>query len=309
VTFAEAAVETPRTRAEEVRSRRGHMRQPAERPGRGPAGPSASAARRGGGGNRRPRRVWELAMPAELGAGLRLPSLPAFRVGARILSAALTLLAAWAMVSAFRADDFMVEKASVTATELLTESQVRSIADVDGRPVFLVDPSQARARLLSQPEIQSAEIVIRWPNQVELRVAERRPMIEWDDAGQVWWLSADGVAFLKHGELENLIRVTADEPSLVVQRDPLVPVMEPEALWAAAALLAQVPEVGGLRYDRLHGFGFRDPKGWTAYFGSGGDMVLKVQLYRKISEVLAQRGVAAELVSVEDPTAPYYQKK
>jgi hypothetical protein len=248
-------------------------------------------------------------MPTELGAGLRLPSLPAFRVGARILSVVLSLLAMWTLISAFRGGDFMVDKASVAATGLLTESQIRSIADVDGRPVFLIDPSQVRARLLAQPEIQSADVIVRWPNRVELRVSERRPMIEWDDAGQIWWLSADGVAFLKHGELDNLIRVTASEPSLDVERDPLTPVIEPEALWAAAALLAQVPEVDGLRYHPEHGFGFIDPKGWKAYFGSGGDMVLKVQLYRKISDVLAQRGIAAEVVSVEDPAAPYYRKK
>ena len=247
-------------------------------------------------------------MPSELGAGLRLPSLPTFRVGARVLSVTLTMVTAWGMVSAFRTGDFTVGQASVSPTELLTESQIRSIADIDGRPVFLIDPWQVRARLLAQPEIQSAQVVIRWPNQVELQVAERRPMIEWDDAGQIWWLSADGIAFLKHGELENLIRVKADQPSLQVQRDPLAPVIKPEALWAAAALLAQVPEADGLRYDPVHGFGFRDPKGWTATFGSGGDMVLKVQLYRRISEVLVQRGVAAELVSVENPAAPYYRK-
>ena len=38
-------------------------------------------------------------------------------------------------------------------------------------------------------------------------------------------------------------------------------------------------------------------------------MVLKMQLYRKIAEVLTQRGIVAELVSVEDPSAPYYRKK
>src|SRR3990170_1721445 len=221
----------------------------------------------------------------------------------------MTFVTAWALVSAFRVGGFVVDLATVTAPELLPESQVRSIADVDGRSVFLIAPPQAKARLLAQPEIQSADIVVRWPNRVELRVVERRPMIEWDDAGQVWWLSADGVAFLKHGELENLIRVTASEPSLDVQREPLTPVIEAEALWAAAALLAQVPEADGLQYDPDHGFGFLDPKGWQAYFGSGGDMVLKVQLYRKISEVLAQRGIAAEVVSVENPAAPYYRKK
>lgn len=252
----------------------------------------------------------EFALPSEIGAGLRLPALPAFRVGARILSVALSVACLWTLVTAFTGGDFTIERAVVPSTTLLTEAQIRSIAAVDGLPVFGVDAAAVRTRLMAQPEIQSADVVVRWPNQVEIKIDERRPMIEWDDGGQVWWLSADGVAFLKHGDLDNLIRVKAEKPSLDIKRDALTPVISPERLWAAGALLAQVPEVEGLEYHPDHGYGFTDPAGgWQAYFGDGGDMVLKMQLYRKIAEVLAQRGIAAELVSVEDPSAPYYRKK
>jgi hypothetical protein len=302
VTTAESVADNPRTRAEHVRHRRSVGPRPAGRATR-PASPAGSKARR-------PRRIFELALASEIGAGLRLPALPAFRVGARVLSASLSIVCLWALVTAFRSGRFTVEKALVPATTLLSEAQIRSVAAVDGRPVFLIDAAAVKARLLAQPEIQSADLLVRWPNQVELRLDERRPMIEWDDAGQVWWLSADGIAFLKHGDLDNLIRVTAKEPSLSIQRDPLAPVIDAEELWAAGALLAQAPEVEGLEYHPEHGYGFIDPVGgWQAYFGSAGDMVLKMQLYRKIAEVLTQRGVAAELVSVEDPSAPYYRKK
>ncbi len=70
MTVADPAIDSPRTRAEHVRSRRGHIRQPAERAARSP-GRSASS-------NRRPRRVWELAIPAEVGAapGLDVATVP-----------------------------------------------------------------------------------------------------------------------------------------------------------------------------------------------------------------------------------------
>jgi hypothetical protein len=302
VTATDAVAETPRTRAESVRHRRSQGPRPAGRAARPPS-PAGSKARR-------PRRILELALASEIGAGLRLPALPAFRLGARILSASLAVVCAWALISAFRSGQFTVAKAVVPPTTLLTEAQIRSIAAIDGRPVFLIDSAAVRARLLAQPEILAAGLVVRWPNQAELRIDERRPMIEWDDAGQVWWLSADGIAFLKHGDLDNLIRVTAEEPSLNVQRDALAPVIDPQELWAAGALLAQAPEVEGLQYHPDHGYGFIDPVGgWQTAFGRGGDMVLKMQLYRKIAEVLTQRGITAELVSVEDPSAPYYRTK
>jgi hypothetical protein len=301
VTVADVTAEAPRSRAERVRQRRSRVGRPVER--------AAEAPLRQAPRSKRPRRVFELAMPAEIGAGLRLPSLPAFRFGSRLISLSMTVVVLIVLINTVRPGRFTVEAASVSPTELLTDSQVRSIAAVDGRPVFTIDPREVRARLLTQPEIQTAHVTVRWPNAVQLTIEERRPMIEWDDGGRIWWLSADGVAFLKRGDLDNLIKVTSKDPVLNVQRDALAPVIEPEALWSAAALLAQVPEVEGLEYQPDHGFGFKDPQGWKAYFGSGGDMVLKVQLYRKIREVLIQEGVAAEVVSVEDPAAPYYRKK
>ena len=301
MSLADPTYDEPRTRSERVRSRRAQLRRPAE----------TGRRRRGheGGKHSRPRKVRELAWPTEIGARLRLPALPAFRTGARLLSLGLASLLIWVLASAFRSADFRVGQAVVAGSEMLGEDRIRSIAGIDGQMVFTVDPEEVRARLLAQPEIQSAEVSLRWPNRASIVVGERRPMVEWDDDGRVWWLSEDGIAFLPHGERDDLVKVDSDGAALDVQRDPLAPVIEPELLWAAAALQLQVPEVDRLRYDPQHGLGFDDAMGWKAYFGSSGDMVLKVQLYRKIAAVLQARGVQAEWVSVEDPAAPYYRVK
>ncbi len=301
MSLADPTYDEPRTRSERVRSRRAQLRRPTETVHR----------RRSHEGVRhsRPRKVRELVWPTEIGARLRLPALPAFRTGARVLSLALASALIWVLASAFRSPEFRVNQALVTGSEMLGADRIRSIAGVDGLMVFTVDPEQVRAELLAQPEIQSAGVTLRWPNQVSIVVAERRPMVEWDDDGRIWWLSEDGVAFLPHGDPTDLVHVDSDDPSLDIQRDPLAPVIAPEILWAAAALQLQVPEVDRLRYDPQHGLGFDDASGWKAYFGSSGDMVLKVELYRKIAAVLQARGVQAEWVSVEDPAAPYYRVK
>jgi cell division protein FtsQ len=300
VSLADTTYDEPRSRSEEVRARRAGLSRPRQTNSRRRVEPGRRS---------RARRVREVSWPAEIGARLRLPSLPAMRVGSRFLSLGLVAGLVWVLASAFRSADFQVQEAEVGPTQLFDAARIRSIAGVDGSMVFLVDPNQVEARLLGHPEIQLADVRVRWPNRVSITVVERVPMIEWKDGDRVWWLSDDGVAFLQHGERKGLVRIESDPSVLNIQRDALAPVIEPEVLWAAAALSLQVPEVESLRYNPEHGLGFEDSMGWTAFFGDSGDMVLKVQLYRKIAQGLQAQGIDAEIVSVEDPAAPYYRIK
>jgi hypothetical protein len=84
-------------------------------------------------------------------------------------------------------------------------------------------------------------------------------------------------------------------------------VIPPATLQAAAVLNALIPEFTPLRYDVTHGLGFDDPRGWTTYFGLGGDMVLKVRVYQALVVHLTGHGLQPALVSVEDASAPYYR--
>jgi hypothetical protein len=286
------------TRAEQVRSRRARVERviepaPRERKVRPKRSP-------------RPRRRYDLALPVEMGAEVRLPGLPVVRPGMRLLTAALLAVAAWLLQSVLTADSFRVGEASVHGAELLTSGQVRSIAGVDGVLVFLVDPQAVEAVLLQQPEVEAADVRVRWPNRVEISLQERRPVVEWDDASLTWWLSSDGVAFLKRGEREGLVRLTSGEPLLSISDDPLAPAVEPEVLEAAVVLSTQLPEAQVLHIDRQHGFWMEDGTGCSAYFGFGGDMVKKARLYHFIRQYLEQQRIEPAIVSVEDVSAPYY---
>jgi hypothetical protein len=287
------------TRAERVRSRRVRVERviepaPRERKVRPKKGP-------------RPRRRYDLALPVERGAEVRLPGLPIVRPGIRLLTAALLAVTAWLLQSVLTAGSFRVGEASVHGAELLTSGQVRSIAGVDGTLVFLVDPQAVEAVLLQQPEVERADVRVRWPNRVEISVQERRPVAEWNEASLTWWLSSDGIAFLQRGEREGLVRLTSDEPLLSISDDdPLAPAVEPEVLEAAVVLSTQLPEAQVLHIDRQHGFWMEDGTGCSAYFGFGGDMVKKVRLYHFIRLYLEQQRIEPAIVSVEDVLAPYY---
>ena len=62
-----------------------------------------------------------------------------------------------------------------------------------------------------------------------------------------------------------------------------------------------------LQYDPQYGFGFDDPHGWRVVFGVDGDMAMKVRVYQVLADTIANKGISATLVNLEDQSAPYYK--
>ncbi len=296
MTLGQRALGRPRTRAEQVRARRARQLRKVE-----PLANVSKPRRR-----QRPRRRYDLAIPVELGAEVQLPAMPTIHAGARLLSALLLAASIWGLYQLFTAPVFQTRAVKIEGARLLSPAQIQSIAGVDGRPVFLFDPAVATERLLAQPEVAAARVSVRWPGGVEVELIERTPMIEWNDAGRSWWLSAEGIAFLKRGAWPGMVRVSSESAVLNIGEDPAQAAIEADILLAASVLSAQVPEIAQLTFDPVRGLGFNDQRGWKASFGVGGDMVMKYRLYSAIAGGLDLRGIRPGLVSVENPLAPYY---
>ena len=258
----------------------------------------------------RPRKRFDFALPAQLGAQIQLPSIPVVRFGPRLLTAVLLAAVLAAIQQALASPTFRVAEASVEGNRILTAAQVHMLVGASDKPSFLIDAQAAERALLRQPEVLTAEVRVGWPNRVSVSLVERHPMIEWDDAGRVWWICPDGVAYLKHGEWPGVVRVHSEDEALTITEDPLQPAMSAEVLRSAAVLNAQLPEdAASLIYDPNHGLGFEDPRGWLAYFGVGGDMVVKVRTYQAIVAGLAQIRQPVAVISVADAAAPYIGSK
>lgn len=292
----------PRTRAERVRARRARQERELESIAGDLAPPSKKRKRR------HPRRRFDVALPVELGAEIRLPALPALKVGPRLVSFILLALTGYLLFTLLNAPAYYVAEAAVQGEDLLSANQVRSIAQADQLPVFLVDPAQAEERFASVAEVAQAEVSVRWPNRVEVVVEERVPMVAWQDGYREWWISEEGVAFLKHDERPGLIQIESEEPVLLVREDPLDQVVDPNVLVAAGVLSAQLEGVEQFIYHPVHGLGYESEGGWTAYFGVKGDMLNKVRLYRGILSRVEEQGVTPTFISVRDASAPYYRQ-
>lgn len=301
MTLNERALGRIRTRADRVRARRAKLVREIEPVARDPL---LKRRRR-----KRTRRRYDFALPTGIGVEARLPALPTIYLGPRLLT--ILLLASMILVlgHVLSSSDFHVEQAKVIGNKLLSNDQARSMAQVDGNLIFLIDPQQVVDQLMEYPEVLSAEVDIGWPNQVQIQLVEREPIVAWDDAGRAWWISADGVAFIQHGTWPDLVKIKVAETVLHVSEDPLVPVIEPEVINAAVTLRANLPEIETLDYDSVYGLGIEDAKGRTIYFGVEGDMTVKVRMYQQIAELLSAGDLQQVEIFLTDQDHPFYRVK
>ncbi len=299
MTLSERALGRIRTRADQVRDRRAKFVREIEPVSRDPL---VKRRRR-----KRTRRRIDLALPTGLGVEARLPAIPSVRVGSRLLTIILLLSLSLAFVRVLTSKDFYIEQTKVFGNKLLSSAQARSMAQVDGNLIFNIDPEQVVQQLKQYPEILSAEVDIHWPNQVEISLVEREPLVEWHDGGRTWWMSADGVAFIQHGSWPDIVKVEAQAPVLHVFEDPLVPVIKPEVISAAVELSANLPEIEILSYDPIYGLGFEESNGRVVHFGFEGDMAVKVQMYRKLVERLSARNTNQVEIFLVNQDRPFYR--
>ena len=299
MTLGEQVLGRGSRRSDMVRARRAQTRKKIERAGIdiAPKPPR----------KRRAKRRYDVSISEEMSTELQLPAVPTVRIGSRLLAIGLLALSIWGLQMLVDAEVFQVLQVSLSGNELLKASQIRSLANLEGQSIFLIDPRAVEFRLEEEPEVERASVQVRWPNEVGIQIEERDPVVEWDDGGRIWWLSSDGIAYVEQGDHSNLVRVQAEEPVLSIGTDANSPVIDPEVLSAAAVLTEQLSIPGELIFDRDHGLGFEDSGGWMAYFGTDGDMSMKADIYLAIVDRLDAENIQATLVSVEDHSAPFYQ--
>ncbi|NIM93751.1 MAG: FtsQ-type POTRA domain-containing protein, partial [Anaerolineales bacterium] len=201
---------------------------------------------------------------------------------------------------------FQIQEIRVHGTTFMSPARVRTIANVLGLPTYQVDPTEIESVLTSHPEIASADVRVGWPNDIDINVEEVAPALQWNDGGNPWLVSSEGIGFLHRNQMTGLIEVYSSTPILDIG-DPSTPVIEPEKVQAALDLNAILGDDAFLVCDENLGFGFQDPHGWTAYFGFGGDMAKKYHAYSRIVIQLEQSGYPATIVSVEDLSTAYYR--
>lgn len=250
------------------------------------------------------------------GADLRGPAImfPSLRPGWRTASFLLTILLGAAIYLAWTLPYFRIATATVMGNERLSSEEIYAGLGVSGQPIFALQPDEIATRLrINYPELASVQVDVYFPNQIYVTVAERHPVILWQQGEGYTWIDAGGVAFLPRGFVADLVPVVglAVPPAGIASPDdPLSPppYMTKELVDAILALAPNLPAGVSMNYDPQNGLGWTDARGWQAFFGTNSkDMVLKLRVYQSLTDSLAARGIVPVLINVAYPDAPYYR--
>ncbi|MBK8783825.1 MAG: FtsQ-type POTRA domain-containing protein [Anaerolineales bacterium] len=264
-----------------------------------------------------------VARPRRFNIALGLPefhlhkpkfAMPRFRANLRFASILISLFLGVAIYLAFALPYFYVPAATVLGNNRISKEEITNVTGVVGQSIFMVQPDELETRLRTNyPELLSAEVKVYLPNHVYVTVSERTPVILWQKGEGYTWIDATGVAFRPRGLEAGLVPVIAvDEPvpGVKVLDDPFSPppYMQKELVDAVLALSPLLPAGQTMTFDSAHGLGWKDPRGWQAYFGtSAQDMPLKARVYQSLVDSLMARSVYPEYINVVYPEAPYYR--
>ena len=257
-------------------------------------------------------RRFQIAFPAAR-ENVRPIHIPRPHFGWRFLSFVMVVVAGMLLYLAFNTPALQVAQAQISGNQLISPEEVNAVMGIARQPIFMVKPADLENRLrLNYPELVSVKVDVSLPNLVAVSVAERQPVIRWEQGGGYTWIAEDGVAFRPRGEMSGLIPVLAltAPPVEGIATDPSnpAPFISEEMVQALQELVGHVPAGVPILYEGEMGFGWNDPRGWRVYFGTKAtDVELKVRVYESMVSSLTQRGVRPALIKVMYPTAPYYR--
>ncbi|MEW5827631.1 MAG: FtsQ-type POTRA domain-containing protein [Chloroflexota bacterium] len=261
------------------------------------------------------KRQYQVALGAK-GSRLSIPALPIVEMGWRWTSLALTAAMAFVLYMMWNSNNFYIPQADVLGNQRISAEEINRTLNLTGLSIFWAEPAVIENTLReSYPDLESVSVSVNLPNYVTVVVAERQPVIAWQQGGETLWIDAQGFAFPVRGPAEGLIPVVANGSPPQVQGEVSVdgltaalPYLSTEMIHTLRLLAPYVPQDTSIFYDPGYGFGWNDSRGWIVYFGkTTADMNLKLTVYQGLSDYLARSGIPATMVSVEFPHHPFYR--
>lgn len=283
-----------------------------------------------------PRRAFYVTVDRTAGTELRLPSVPAFHPGWRLVSGIIAIAALFGIFTMWNSDTFRVGGVEVQGLERISAEDINKTLNLDNYSVVEIDTHTAVQQITSAfPELVNVRVQVKLPNLVSMSARERQPVLAWQKGDSVQWLDAEGAIFPARGEAGPLVTLHTEDdlPPAAVKIDidaieltaaagedekPAAekPVAEPDelkkvdpALIAAAQSLSQkLPQDTTLVYSQTDGLGWVDPQGWQVFIGTDlQNFEAKYNLYQTLAKHLNDQGQTPALVSVEHLNAPFYR--
>ena len=241
-----------------------------------------------------------------------LVSLP--NLGSRWVSAGLTLLLGLMLFTMATANSFKVTTIELTGIQNLDTNEVSASLGLIGQPIYKAVPSKIVSDLrTTYPDLAGVSVNVGFPNNLRIAVEERVPLLIWHQDGDTKWIDSNGVEFPVRSDLPGLVQIISNgnppKPEVDKTKSSFnQPFIAPAVVQAILALYPQVPSGAPMVFDPKYGLGWKDPLGWSVYFGQNTEEIeAKKRVYQAILDNLSQQGIQPTLVSVAYLDAPFYK--
>ena len=216
---------------------------------------------------------------------------------------------------------FYLNAIKIEGAEVIESDAILAASGLQGAHIFAIEPDVAATLINAIPGVLSAQVELRWPDEMEIVIKEDTPVLTWNEAGQEYWVNSEGALVPAFGQSFDLMRIVAEVPAaaapLVIETndepapDETLPItyyrfVPHEVLDGAIQLQTLLPDLAVLTYKPSGGLHYLDPQGWTAKFGTG-DMHIKVATYDAMVAMLNEQGVKPEYIDVSIAAKPVYK--
>jgi cell division protein FtsQ len=262
------------------------------------------------------------------GSEIRLPALPNVRLPCRVLSILIVIACAVAIYYFQFSDLFKVRSVNLAGTNRISQEALLSAMKIENSSMMDLQPDALQTKILAAfPEIRDVKIMTRLPNEVNILIMERQPLITWFlNDKPAYWIDEEGYTFPIRGEQIGtpfFIYAGGEPPyplgypmelqvnstlSKQMPRLKLNPSVDSDFVLSVQKLNERLPESYTLTYEKDKGLAWQDPKGWTVYFGNrSADMDQKLNEYDAVVRTILDKNLQPSLVSMQFLHAPYYR--
>lgn len=268
------------------------------------------------------------------GVETRLPSLPRLHFSWQWISGLMVVITITAVVLMLTLDVFKITEVQVVGLQRVQNADILAVVQKNTQSIFTIDSQKIVDEIgLAFPELTETSLKVDMSGVITINASERTPVLAWDAAESLFWFDAEGVVMTPRGDVGPLLMVNSDSAvplmksqsagvhsavdfaNLVLARkvDPLTPedvinTIDPKVMKAAIDLNTQMPSGATLVYDPISGMGWRDPRGWKAFFGIDlSNIQFKLVEYQTIVDKLTKEGINPTVISVAHVDFPYFR--
>lgn len=217
-----------------------------------------------------------------------------------------------AAVSFATSPEYIVQSVTVEGSQVLSLEQANEIAGVAGRNIFTIDPAEVRSRLAEKAALlKGVSVETRLPNEVIIRVLERKPAVVWVIGDGTPMLASDDHVVV--GEAKTL-----DGFVTIFDRGPMtdtftvgqpMPVHKADATDTAQQIYMMLPAATGVGLRQLewapdNGVSAITAEGQRIEFGTGDELERKIKIVQSVVQESLRSGRSWSVLDVRSVDRP-----